>query len=65
LQRQFTQYQKIATEIVDKFEQGTYGVTTNAERSTPSTPVKIYVVEVQITRLDTATTGRYIVQFTQ
>jgi hypothetical protein len=29
----------IATEIVDKFEQGTYGVTTNAERSTPSTPV--------------------------
>jgi len=33
-----------ATEIVDQFELGTYGVTTNAERSTPSTPVlkKIY-----------------------
>ena len=30
---------KTATEIVVQFELGTYGVTTNAERSTPSTPV--------------------------
>ena len=41
-----------ATEIVDQFEQGTYGVTTTTESSTPRTPVKeILIVEVQITRL--------------